>query len=53
MSDSRFNALDLLATLVLVVQADNRVLFANASFEDMMGLSRRNLHGADAFVIRG
>jgi two-component system nitrogen regulation sensor histidine kinase GlnL len=44
----RFAALDLLATLVLVVQADDRVLFANASFEDVMGLSRRSLHGADA-----
>jgi two-component system nitrogen regulation sensor histidine kinase GlnL len=44
----RFSALDLLATLVLVVQADDSVLFANASFEDVMGLSRRSLHGADA-----
>ncbi len=44
----RFAALDLLATLVLVVQADDSVLFANASFEDVMGLSRRSLHGADA-----
>ncbi|NBW55374.1 MAG: PAS domain-containing sensor histidine kinase, partial [Betaproteobacteria bacterium] len=44
----RFAALDLLATLVLVVQADDTVLFANASFEDVMGLSRRSLHGADA-----
>ena len=43
MPDKRFNALDLLATLVLVVRQDNRVLFANASFEDVMGLSRRNL----------
>ena len=40
--------MDLLATLVLVVRRDNRVLFANASFEDVMGLSRRSLHGADA-----
>ena len=47
MPDSRFHALDLLATLVLVVQTDNRVLFANASFEDVMGLSRRTLQGAD------
>ena len=38
MSLERFAALDLLATLVLVVQADDRVLFANASFEDLMGL---------------
>ena len=44
----RFAALDLLATLVLVVQAGDRVLFANASFEDVMGLSRRSLQGVDA-----
>jgi two-component system, NtrC family, nitrogen regulation sensor histidine kinase GlnL len=48
MSLERFAALDLLATLVLVVQADDRVLFANASFEDVMGLSRRSLQGVDA-----
>ena len=47
MPDKRFNALDLLATLVLVVRRDNRVLFANASFEDVMGLSRRNLQDVD------
>ena len=47
MPETRFQAFDLLATLVLVVQADNRVLFANASFEDVMGLSRRHLQGAD------
>ena len=48
MPHKRFNALDLLATLVLVVRRDNRVLFANASFEDVMGLSRRNLQ--DVYV---
>jgi two-component system nitrogen regulation sensor histidine kinase GlnL len=47
MPENRFAALDLLATLVLVVRADNQVLFANASFEDVMGLSRRSLQGAD------
>jgi two-component system nitrogen regulation sensor histidine kinase GlnL len=47
MPDQRFSALDLLATLVLVVHKDNRVLFANASFEDVMGLSRRSLQGVD------
>jgi len=47
MPDSRFHALDLLATLVLVVERDNRALFANASFEDVMGLSRRNLQDVD------
>jgi two-component system nitrogen regulation sensor histidine kinase GlnL len=47
MTELRFKAFDQLATLVLVVKADNRVLFANASFEDVMGLSRRSLQGAD------
>jgi two-component system nitrogen regulation sensor histidine kinase GlnL len=47
MTEQRFKAFDQLATLVLVVKADNRVLFANASFEDVMGLSRRSLQGAD------
>jgi len=48
MSDNRFTAFDWLATLVMVVRADNRVLFVNASFEDVMGLSRRSLQDADA-----
>jgi two-component system nitrogen regulation sensor histidine kinase GlnL len=48
MADHRFTAFDLLATLVMVVRSDNRVLFVNASFEDVMGLSRRSLQGADA-----
>ena len=48
MADHRFTAFDLLATLVMVVGSDNRVLFVNASFEDVMGLSRRSLQGADA-----
>jgi len=47
MPEQRFTAFDLLATLVLVVNTDNRVLFANASFEDVMGLSRRSLQGVD------
>ena len=48
MADHRFTAFDLLATLVMVVGSDNRVLFVNASFEDVMGLSRRSLQGVDA-----
>ena len=48
MPETRFAAFDLLATLVMVVQANNRVLFVNASFEDVMGLSRRSLQDADA-----
>jgi two-component system nitrogen regulation sensor histidine kinase GlnL len=47
MPEQRFTAFDLLATLVLVVNTDNRVVFANASFEDVMGLSRRSLQGVD------
>ena len=47
MPETQFGAFDWLATLVLVVQDDNRVVFANASFEDVMGLSRRSLQGAD------
>lgn len=48
MPEHRFTAFDLLATLVMVVSADNRVLFVNASVEDVMGLSRRSLQDADA-----
>ncbi|NDC60742.1 MAG: PAS domain-containing sensor histidine kinase [Betaproteobacteria bacterium] len=48
MSDPRFKPFDQLATLVLVVKADNRVLFANAAFEDVIGMSRRSLHDAYA-----
>jgi two-component system nitrogen regulation sensor histidine kinase GlnL len=48
MPEKRFAAFDLLATLVMVVGSDNRVLFVNASFEDVMGLSRRSLQDADA-----
>jgi two-component system nitrogen regulation sensor histidine kinase GlnL len=47
MPEQPFTAFDLLATLVLVVNTDNRVVFANASFEDVMGLSRRSLQGVD------
>ena len=42
----RFAAFDLLATLVAVVGRDGVVLFANAALEDVLGLSRRLLHGA-------
>jgi len=38
-------ALDLLATLVALVQPDGRVLHANASFENLLGVARRNLIG--------
>ena len=38
-----YAALDYLATMVAVVQADGRCLFANAAFENVLGLSRRNV----------
>jgi len=41
----RFQSLDLLATLVAVVDGDGRVLFANAALEDALGMSRRSING--------
>ena len=43
---SRFQAFDLLATLVAVVGIDGSVLFANAALEDAMGTSRRTIEGS-------
>jgi two-component system nitrogen regulation sensor histidine kinase GlnL len=43
---ARFQAFDLLATLVAVVQPDGTVLFVNAALEDALGVSRRGLTGA-------
>ena len=34
---------DQLATMVAVIEVDGRVLFVNAAFEEMLGLSRRGL----------
>ena len=42
----RYQAFDMLATLVAVVDAHARVCFANAALEDMLGVSRRALQGA-------
>jgi two-component system, NtrC family, nitrogen regulation sensor histidine kinase GlnL len=42
---TRFQALDMLATLVAVVQNHGAVLFANAALEDAVGLSRRSISG--------
>ena len=39
----RYDALDLLATMVAVVRPDGRMLFVNAMFESVAGLSRRAL----------
>ena len=43
---SRFQAFDLLATLVAVVHSDGTVLFANAALEDAIGASRRTIEGS-------
>ena len=40
---SPYDSFDLLATLVAVAQPDGRLLYANARFEDVAGLSRRAL----------
>jgi len=42
----RYRALDLLATLVVVVDVQGRVVYANPSFEDALGMSRRSIAGA-------
>ncbi len=42
----RFQAFDLLATLVAVVRNDGIVVFANAALEDALGLSRRTIEGS-------
>ncbi len=42
----RFQSLDLLATLVAVLDAGGGVLFANAALEDALGISRRSIAGA-------
>ena len=43
---SRFQAFDLLATPVAVLQGQGRVRFVNAALEDALGLSRRTLYDA-------
>jgi two-component system nitrogen regulation sensor histidine kinase GlnL len=42
---SRYQAFDVLATLVAVVKADGSVIFANAALEDALGTSRRTIEG--------
>ncbi len=52
-SSQRFQAFDLLATLVAVVRTDGLVLFANAALEDALGISRRTIESsmlADSFT---
>ena len=42
----RFQAFDLLATLVAVVRTNGCVVFANAALEDALGTSRRTIEGS-------
>ncbi|CAN7424327.1 nitrogen regulation protein NR(II) [Rhizobacter sp. LjRoot28] len=42
-ASSAWNAFDHLATMVAVVQHDGACVFANAAFENVLGLSRRNV----------
>ena len=44
--ESRFQAFDLLASLVSVVNAEGTILFSNAVLEDALGISRRVLVGS-------
>ena len=41
----RFQAFELLATLLAVVRMDGRVVFANTALEDALGISRRQIQG--------
>jgi two-component system nitrogen regulation sensor histidine kinase GlnL len=41
-----FGTLDLLATMVAIVHSNGLCLFANAAFEDLLGLPRRAVQGA-------
>jgi len=43
---TRFQAFDLLATLIAVVRTDGCVVFANAALEDALGTSRRTIEGS-------
>jgi two-component system, NtrC family, nitrogen regulation sensor histidine kinase GlnL len=54
--NTRFQSLDLLATLVAVVSADGVVLYANAALEDALSMSRRSITGSqlqDSFTEPG
>ncbi len=43
----RFQAFDLLSSLVAVVDLNSRVIYANAALEDALGVSRRVIEGGD------
>jgi two-component system nitrogen regulation sensor histidine kinase GlnL len=47
--ESGYAALDLLATMVAVVTPEGECLFANSSFENALGLSRRSMSRSSAF----
>ena len=47
--NSRFEALDLLATMVAVVRGDGGLQYVNAMFESVAGLSRRSLMRSNLF----
>jgi two-component system nitrogen regulation sensor histidine kinase GlnL len=44
-----FDGFDQMATMVAVIQPDGHCLFANASFEAVLGLARRALQDSNAF----
>ncbi len=45
-AQQRFQAFDMLATLVAVVHSSGAVLFANSALEDALGTSRRTIEGS-------
>ena len=47
--DAGYAALDLLATMVAVVTPEGECVFANSSFENALGLSRRSMSRGSAF----
>jgi two-component system, NtrC family, nitrogen regulation sensor histidine kinase GlnL len=46
---SSYDAFDHLATMVAVIRTDGDCVFANASFESVLGLSRRSVLGGSVF----
>ena len=48
-ADDGLAALDLLATMVAIVSPEGECIFANSSFENVLGLSRRSMSRGSAF----
>ncbi len=48
-ASARFQAFDLLASLVVVAAQDGRVLYANAALEDALGSSRRSIEASAVY----